>query len=252
MELRLTLEGPERLLGGQSAASMREGTLLIGRSPEADWAIPDPEKIISKVHCRIEKASDTFQVTDLSTNGVRVNDAAVGYGLTRRIEHGDVIRLGDAVLSVEIAASEPTAPAVIPSDDVFLGDGPFAEALPAQQKQATPAAPAPVESVPTGAATGVVLDDWWQPDGGQSGPPAANPVDISVQPASAANVHVHSQDYSLWSHETGAARLLSMAAGFDMEEFVQAVDAAAASLTPSEQVRFRERLSEILRNASGR
>src|SRR5690606_1172810 len=102
MELRLTLKGPERLLAGQTGATLRDGSLTIGRAADAGWQIADPERIISKRQCRIEKDFDSFQLTDTSTNGVKVNETPVGYGMACRIQHVDIIKLGDAVVTAEI------------------------------------------------------------------------------------------------------------------------------------------------------
>lgn len=260
MELRLTLKGPERLLKGRTSGSLREGTMVIGRSPEADWPIPDPERIISKLHCRIEKDFDSFQLTDLSTNGVKVNEAAVGYGLARRIENGDVVKLGDAVLTVEIVATAP--PVQIPADievgaplpaggEAVLPDGPFgaleAESPAPEPSPAQPASPA-IAAAP--AEKGMVLDDWWGPVEGLPEVPSAKPVDISPEPQSAAIGDIHVVEDTLRSNDTGVASLLRMATGLDVEKLAQAVEEAAAALPASERNKFRERLSEIVRNAS--
>jgi len=262
MELRLTLKGPERLLGGRSSASLREGALVIGRSAEADWAIHDPERVISKVHCRIEKDFDSYQLTDMSTNGVRVNEGAVGYGLARRIEHGDVVKLGDAVLTVEIVATAP--PVVIP-DDLEIGaaihevsvalpaDGPFGTPEPEspEPRPAADTAPRTASATPPNERDGV-LDDWWSPVEARNNVPVVKPVDISPEPQSEAIADIHTGEDSVMSQNTSVASLLRMATGLDVEKLAQVVEEAAADLSASELVKFKERLSEIIRNASGR
>lgn len=268
MELRLTLKGPERLLKGRTSGSLREGTMVIGRSSEADWPIPDPERVVSKLHCRIEKDFDSYQLTDLSTNGVKVNETPVGYGLARRIEHGDVVKLGDAVLTVEIVATAPpmTAPPVqIPADieigapladapvEAVLPDGPFGafEAESPAPESAAGAASLPASAAPL-AEKGMVLDDWWAPTEAEGDAPAVKPVDISPEPQSEVIGHIHTGEDTVWSQDTGVASLLRMATGLDVEKLAQAVEEAAAVLSAGERTKFEERLSEIVRNASGR
>lgn len=251
MELRLTLSAPERLLDGRTEARLREGELTIGRSAEAGWPIPDPERVISKVHCRIAKEPDGFQLTDLSTNGVKINDIAVGYGLARRIEDGDVIKLGDAVLAARIVDAAPASPfsetlADVPAVDI-AADGPFG---PAQAEssftEARPGEQRPVASV----AKGVVLDDWWGPSDESAPAAAVNPVDIFPQPVSAAIEDIHSAEETVMSEDRGVASLLRMAVGLDVEMLARAVEEAAAVLSAGERNKFKDRLSEIIRNAS--
>lgn len=247
MELQLTLKGPERLFGGRRDACLREGALVIGRSAEADWPIPDPERVISKMHCRIEKDFDSFQLTDLSTNGVWVNETPVGYGLARRIENDDVIKLGDAVLTVRIVAGQPGEKPAVP--DVLPPDGPFGE----MAGDASAASPAPAMRQPAAEtpATGVVLDDWWGPVAQRPVSARSNPVDISQEKASPAIGDVHAPEERLLSGGTSVASLPRMMADLGVEEFAQAVGRAVAALPRDERGRFEARLSEILRDARG-
>ncbi|MDD5448834.1 MAG: DUF3662 and FHA domain-containing protein [Actinomycetota bacterium] len=70
--------------------SMRGETLSIGRSPENDVVIPDPNA--SRYHARIEVKGDHFSIRDLdSTNGTWVNEARVKEA---ELADGDLIRLG--------------------------------------------------------------------------------------------------------------------------------------------------------------
>ncbi|MGI6853544.1 FHA domain-containing protein [Mesorhizobium sp. 1B3] len=251
MELRLTLKGPERLLGGRREARLRDSALVIGRSPEADWPIPDPERVLSKLHCRIEKDFDGYQLTDMSTNGVKVNEEPVGYGLVRRIENGDVVKLGDAVLLAEIVTASappaeartlaPAAPEIGPDDGPFGGlDG------------ESPAPPKPASVPGERPAKGMVLDDWWGPVDSLAIGNTRKSVDISAQVHEAPIADIHAGKDTLWSHDTGGVSLLRIAAGVDVETLARAVEAAIAVLSVSERGKFTDRLSELLSKASGR
>lgn len=252
MELRLTLKGPERLLAGRTGATLRAGALTIGRAADAGWPIADPERIISKVHCRIEKDFDSFQLTDTSTNGVKVNETPVGYGLACRIQHGDIIKLGDAVVTAEIVPATDSAPPLTtaPTQDPTPAtadmEGPFG---PFDSESATPG-PARVaseeEAIPLAP---LPLDDWWGPVAAEPSPAEPKPVDISDPAQVAAIEDIHLPEDSLLSADVSVASLQRMAAGLDLGTFVQAVEDATQVLSVNERNRFRNRLLEIIRNA---
>ena len=61
--------GPE----GIHVFSVHGGT--IGRSPDNDWVLSDPKRIISGHHCDIVYRGGSYWLRDTSTNGVFVNDA---------------------------------------------------------------------------------------------------------------------------------------------------------------------------------
>ena len=102
MRLRLVLKGPDRLMGAQTVRTLAEGSIIVGRAPTADWVLPDPNRVVSKAHCRIDKDISGFVLTDTSTNGIHINDEPVRFGLPRQIADGDVIMLGDAIVVAHI------------------------------------------------------------------------------------------------------------------------------------------------------
>ena len=85
MRLRLVLKGPDRLMGAQTVRTLAEGSIVVGRAPTADWVLPDPNRVVSKAHCRIDKDISGFVLTDTSTNGIHINDEPVRFGLPRQI-----------------------------------------------------------------------------------------------------------------------------------------------------------------------
>src|SRR3954453_7522089 len=112
MELVLTLEG-----GGAGNAErqrrLTSGRLSIGRLPDNDWVLPDPERLLSKHHCLIEHRSGGWVLTDTSTNGVFLDNSpvAVGPGGTAQLRDGMRLKMGDYVLRVSVGTDLQTTPA---------------------------------------------------------------------------------------------------------------------------------------------
>lgn len=271
MRLRLLLRGPSRLLSAIPDKVLENGHIVIGRSPEADWMIADPDKVISKAHCRIDRTERGFMLTDTSTNGVRVNDVPVGRGLPSLLADGDVLMLGDAVIGVEVqaAAAAPgaipvvntppaavvppvaTAPAADPATEVRpanpFRDGPFGfDAEEIEQPVAAKAA-APL---PAAANAEPILQDWWDPNAasGKPGLPLSadtSPGSAGVDPVPPVLEHTHQPSQS------GETQMLSWAAGsIDAKRLLQAVETAAQVLSKDERENFERRLREILQQES--
>jgi len=72
--------------------AINEDALVIGRETAANLCIADAS--VSRRHSKIEKKDDGFVITDLeSLNGTFINDVPVK---SRRLEHGDRVRIGDS------------------------------------------------------------------------------------------------------------------------------------------------------------
>lgn len=113
-------------MGAARSRSLDTGSLLIGRSPVCDWVLPDPDRVVSGRHCRIDGEIDRFVLTDLSTNGTFLGDASdpIGFGAKVELQDKQVLRLGDACVVIELTGASPaTAPHTIPgslvADDWF-------------------------------------------------------------------------------------------------------------------------------------
>jgi type VI secretion system FHA domain protein len=93
-----------------TTASLRigEGGCTIGRNPDNDLPLADPERVISGLHARLEVVDGALWVTDLSTNGTFLNQAAerLPIRLAVRLTDGDTLTIGHYELV--IAASERT------------------------------------------------------------------------------------------------------------------------------------------------
>jgi len=106
----------------------------IGRKPNNDFVLIDPERFISSQHANIGYQGGAFFITDTSTNGVFINHSQnpIGTGNTQAINNGDKISIGEfqfqAILSEPAPLETPwlesntASPAEIPSttaDDIF-------------------------------------------------------------------------------------------------------------------------------------
>lgn len=150
MPISLRISSYQRLTPGQQERySSGLDAVTIGRGNDNDFVLPDPQRFMSSVHCRIERKGDQYLLTDLSTNGTFVNDSeqrmernsSVVLSDSDRIKLGDyefIVELGEAAVAddgrADDAASEGMTafdlpagaggePAPGPDDDV----DPFAD-----------------------------------------------------------------------------------------------------------------------------
>jgi type VI secretion system protein ImpI len=143
MSLVLTLENGPRSQKKQDAR-LDQGELVIGRSPEADWQIEDPDMFVSRAHCRITGQPGAYFVTDTSSSGLFIDDAShpLGAGNTAELRSGMRLRLGDYVLWVDTESPQRTvapAPANTSRQAGLPGDDFFSARPPAEPKPVRPA-----------------------------------------------------------------------------------------------------------------
>jgi type VI secretion system FHA domain protein len=83
------------------------GEFSIGRGPDNDWVLPDPERGLSKRHCVLAYRAGTWQVADQSTNGTFLNREGepIGRGQVRDLRHGDRLALGAYEIEIHIEDS---------------------------------------------------------------------------------------------------------------------------------------------------
>ncbi len=236
-------------MAGLREKTVETGALVIGRSAEADWVLADPERIVSKRHCRIERQAGGFLLTDMSTNGVLVNGVPLAREASRMLVDRDVLTLGDAVIAVAVETEAPAvaveAGRAVPAagaDDPFA-EGPFGFDDLAEQAVKVAILP---DAGPENARDKVeVLQDWWIPDAaGRHGEP--NPVDISGGMDNASNANTNAAGETVAS--SGAeANLVAAAIGLDAATVAKAVEASMSVLSVDEKRRFEERLRDLLR-----
>jgi type VI secretion system protein len=139
MPLTLKIVSKQRhILGADSLRvfSVRGGS--IGRAPDNDWVLPDPDRYISGHHASIDYRDGAYYLRDNSTNGVFVNksDHPVGRGAGIRLYDGDELRMGDYLFGVSIVNVSRDG-----ADD--SGDTPGTR----ESRRATPAAEAPAPAL---------------------------------------------------------------------------------------------------------
>lgn len=165
MPLTLQVRDVNRLLPAEdSSRVLEQGTLTIGRGPENDWVLPDPERVISKQHCELQAENGDFLLTDTSSNGVFLNATAtpVGRGKSVTLNDGDQIRISHFEFTVTLTGDQAALPGqsggaadayaasdppVFP-DDHASGDDPLAGILGDEDHSDPFGAPAP-QTAPT-------------------------------------------------------------------------------------------------------
>lgn len=75
----------------------------IGRSQECTWVLDDPNRIVSRQHAQIHLNESKCYWTDLGTNSTQVNGKPMPQGEQIRLNLGDVLKIGDYRLTLEVA-----------------------------------------------------------------------------------------------------------------------------------------------------
>jgi type VI secretion system FHA domain protein len=103
MQLSLTvLRCPDQVT--PEARSVSGGEYHVGRGPDVDWVLPDPERLLSKKHFAVAFRGGAWQVADTSTNGTYMNaeQDPIGKGTLRTLRDGDRLRLGAYEIEVRL------------------------------------------------------------------------------------------------------------------------------------------------------
>jgi type VI secretion system protein len=109
MPITLKIISYQRLAPEQQATFQSDlDRFSIGRNPDNHWALPDPQRFMSGVHCWLENRNGSWFITDTSTNGVFINgsDERVPKNDSVELDHGDRLRLGDYELKIDLRAAE--------------------------------------------------------------------------------------------------------------------------------------------------
>jgi len=105
MSLTLKIIAPSKLIPGQIPEYQFDNLGgSIGRKPNNDFILLDPERYISSKHAIIEFHHNKYYITDTSTNGVFVNNSKtpLGSGNSEELMNGDKISIGDFQLLVSL------------------------------------------------------------------------------------------------------------------------------------------------------
>ena len=168
MTVTLKFQSSGTIPGGAQPMPMRGGSLTIGRGPENDMVLPDPDRMLSKNHCVVEDHNGNVLVVDLSTNGTFLNYSKIPLGkIPTPLNNGDILCIGTYELLVEIGGELPDL------DDMIAAPAAQAQVSPGMAENA-PDAMQLLDDTPPG---GDFLDDLLGSESGPTGPSQLNPVD---------------------------------------------------------------------------
>lgn len=88
----------------QANFTLAGASAVIGRASSSDWVLPDSDKILSSRHAELTLVMDKYYITDVSTNGVFINQSTkpLGKGNRHALTAGEQIILGEYVIEVTI------------------------------------------------------------------------------------------------------------------------------------------------------
>lgn len=114
MTLVLSITNVEKLQNGVSTRLRldRHGA-LIGRSPQADWSLPDEQHYVSSNHCEVDYRDGAYLLSDRSTNGTFINGSETRMPGPHVIADGDQITIGPYLISARLegeAGAQAAAP----------------------------------------------------------------------------------------------------------------------------------------------
>ena len=121
-------------MGSQATKTFDASGGTIGRASRNDWVLP--EETVSSQHALISFQDNEFLITDLSTNGVFINnsDVPLGTGCTAPLSNAQTISIGLYQIAIKIETSQDSQNLATPSpesvfqdptpaqDDAFLSD----------------------------------------------------------------------------------------------------------------------------------
>ena len=166
------------------------GEFSIGRAPDNDWVLPDPDRLLSKRHCILAYRRGTWQIAGTSTNGTFLNRDRdpIERGPPRPVQDGDRITIGHYEIEVGLGAErrqfDSAFPSASPSNP--FADDPFA---------ANPhASPGPVLREDEGAPSVLLPSDFdpLAPDPAASGEEFIGPTHDDHQPSVTEAIHLPS------------------------------------------------------------
>ncbi|MFT4435076.1 type VI secretion system-associated FHA domain protein TagH [Caballeronia sp. 15715] len=83
----------------------------IGRAETSRLVLADPERLVSRVHARVERRGGRWQLAQQGANPVLVNGRPVAAGDEVALEHGDAVQIGayDIMVRIDAAAQACSA-----------------------------------------------------------------------------------------------------------------------------------------------
>ncbi len=178
----LTIRCPDDVTPERRSAG--GGEFTIGRGPDNDWILSDPDRHLSKRHCALAFRAGRWELSDLSANGTFLNGSATPVGGRPAVlDNGDRFRLGAYEIEVAIEAERdvfvrPAAGLPIADDfNPFEAEDAFAQPT---RPDHTPVLEDAFRPPPRPAAA---IPDDWDLDLSEARPPAA-PFPVPAPPTS--------------------------------------------------------------------
>lgn len=167
MTLILTIKNVAQLDNGEPTRLVldRHGA-VIGRSPHADWSLPDPKSYISSTHCEIDFRGGAYLLIDKSTNGTFVNGSTERLAAPHPLTTQDEITIGHYRVVAEVSGVAAPASTVNKAQSEGWGWDPAPAAsgsTPAASGWDTPAPAAPSLGAPPVHPAPVASADGWAP-----------------------------------------------------------------------------------------
>jgi type VI secretion system protein len=113
MKLILSIVSHEGQLASlASNTSFSQSGGVIGRAQSCDLVLPDLNRTISSKHALVSSDSNGFRITDTSLNGVYLNSNTQAITPNKSVQlcHGDLLYIGDYVISVKVESSVEAVP----------------------------------------------------------------------------------------------------------------------------------------------
>jgi predicted component of type VI protein secretion system len=100
-----------------------EGQTTVGRDPSADWSLPDPDGVLSRIHLSLVVVEGRLFICDRSTNGTYFTDGdRAPHDELREIFPRDTVRLG----ALTILVDEPSNAVIADTAATLLTSAPQA------------------------------------------------------------------------------------------------------------------------------
>lgn len=118
MTLTLTIEGVDTLDNGQPGRlDLDRHGAIIGRSPHADWSLPDARNHVSSRHCEVAFRDGRYLLVDHSTNGTYLNGSAGRLVSEHAIADGDRFTIGHYAIRASLPDAPPAPASPVPEAD---------------------------------------------------------------------------------------------------------------------------------------
>lgn len=133
MKLLLSAISSNSNMDRSSRITLNQESATIGRHEDNTLVLFDPKRYISSHHALIEYKAPDYFITDVSANGVIVNQSSkpLGKGNKIKLKDGDQLNIGDYTIHVKLLGDNlfPISLSNVPitAQDIEIFDDPFAE-----------------------------------------------------------------------------------------------------------------------------